>query len=91
MYWVKVPSPIRDLAVKKLAEKGIETRLSFPPIHSQPLFQERGGDDRESLPITDEIWAQKVDLRWPGLLEKQQDFVIQTLSESVDKLLRQGT
>ncbi len=45
----------RDELMKKLAEKGIETRAFFIPVHRQPAFLEMGLFKGESYPVSEEI------------------------------------
>lgn len=84
MYSVKVPRQARDGIVAQLSREGIETRLSFPPIHTQPFYRERFGFGPESLPETYETWMRKIDLPiWPGLDERSQARVIESLNRAV--------
>jgi perosamine synthetase len=72
----------RDEIVKKLTEKGIETRLSFPPIHTQPYYQKKFGYNNESLPITFQSWSQLINIPlWVGMDEETQNYVIKTLKD----------
>lgn len=87
MYSVKVPRWARDRIVLELSRQGIETRLSFPPIHIQPLYRERFGLRPESLPRTYDAWGRKIDLPiWPGLTEAAQSHVIDALKDAVGEL-----
>jgi len=87
MYAVQVPHEIRDRVVAHLADKGIETRLSFPPVHTQPLYRDRFGFDAESFPVSYRTWTRKLDLPiWPGLPVEQQDYVIDELRTAVREL-----
>lgn len=64
----------------ELERRGIETRLSFPPIHIQPYYVERFGYRREDFPITYDAWSGLIDLPvWPGMDEAVQDYVIESV------------
>ena len=87
MYAVSLNEDIdRDLIVDKLKEKGIDTRLSFPPIHLQPYYQEKFGYNDNSYPISLKAWQQLIDIPiWVGLSEENQNYVIDNLREIVEK------
>jgi perosamine synthetase len=70
----------RDNIVRKLTDAGIGTRLSFPPIHSQPLYTEKYGYHKSSLPITQDAWSKLIDIPiWVGLKEEEQNYVMDSL------------
>jgi len=74
----------RDWVVSKLMELGIDTRLSFPPIHIQPYYQNRFGYQPGSYPVSFEAWSRLIDLPlWVGLTREDQDFVVTNLKEIV--------
>lgn len=79
MYAVNVDGH-RDEIVKKLKERGIDTRLSFPPIHIQPVYKEMFKFSENSLPVTYAAWSRLVNIPiWPGLDKARQQYVIDTL------------
>jgi dTDP-4-amino-4,6-dideoxygalactose transaminase len=90
MYAISLPDNVdRDAVVADLKADGIDTRLSFPPIHGQPYYQERFGYTNESLPVTQRAWNQLIDIPiWYGLKEDQQDFVIERLRHSASQRSR---
>jgi len=45
----------RDDLMKELAEKGIETRTFFVPLHEQPVFQESGMFKEEKYPVAEDL------------------------------------
>jgi perosamine synthetase len=74
----------RDKVVSELEARGIDTRLSFPPIHIQPFYQKKLGYKDDSLPISYKAWKQLIDLPiWAGLTVDDQDYVIENLKEIV--------
>jgi perosamine synthetase len=42
----------RDVLMKKLSDKGIETRTFFIPMHNQPVLKKRGIADKGKYPIS---------------------------------------
>jgi perosamine synthetase len=80
MYAITVNKKYRDEIVKKLDEKGIETRLSFPPIHTQPLYRKMYGYTNESFPITYDAWRSLINIPiWGKMGRDNQEYVIDTL------------
>lgn len=85
MYTVSVGSTIdRDSVVNELAARGIDTRLSFPPIHIQPFYKERFGYTETSLPVSWRAWQQLINIPiWAGLSELEQEYVIDNLRDII--------
>ncbi|MBS3052359.1 MAG: DegT/DnrJ/EryC1/StrS family aminotransferase [Candidatus Aenigmarchaeota archaeon] len=82
MYTISVDRKMRDQIVQKLKEHGIDTRLSFPPIHAQPLFKEKFGFHEEYLPITFDAWSKLINIPiGPKMTNEEQDYVINNLVE----------
>jgi len=72
----------RDELMKRLAEKGIETRAFFIPVHKQPAFLEMGLFKEESYPVSEEI--SQTGLYLPsssGLKEEEINLICNTLRE----------
>jgi perosamine synthetase len=77
----------RDLVVSKLKGRGIDTRLSFPPIHLQPYYQEKFGYNDSSYPISFKAWQRLINIPiWVGLSNENQDYVINSLREIIKKV-----
>ncbi|MBH30546.1 MAG: hypothetical protein CMG71_00975 [Candidatus Marinimicrobia bacterium] len=89
MYAVSLKENIdRDYVVNELKEKGIDTRLSFPPVHLQPYYQDKFGYDDNSYPVSLKAWKQLIDLPiWVGLSEEDQNYVIDCLKEIVHQVV----
>lgn len=80
-YTISVNNGERDKIVKKLEEEKIQTRLSFPPIHIQPLYQNIFGYTNNSLPISYKAWSKLINIPiWAGLEDKQ-DYIINKIIE----------
>ncbi len=45
----------RDVLMKKLLEKGIETRTFFIPMHDQPVLKKAGCADRRKYPVSERL------------------------------------
>ena len=82
MYSVRLRDrAVRDAAASALAERGIETRLSFPPVHIQPYYRDLFNLQPGDFPVSLRAWERKLDIpAWPGLPESQQDEVIDALA-----------
>jgi len=78
------PSVDRDNVVKILAENGIETRLSFPPVHIQPYYKNRFGYKAEDFPISLDAWSHLINLPIsPNLPDADIEFVADTVLRAV--------
>lgn len=85
MYAIRVGGN-RDKIVEQLKRKGIETRLSFPPIHVQPLYKKLFNYTNDSLPVTYNAWSRLIDIPiWAGMRNEQQEHVINTLLDLCGK------
>ena len=79
----------RDKIVSELKVRGIDTRLSFPPIHIQPYYQKKFGYKNNSLPVSFKAWKQLIDLPiWVGLTVDDQNYVIENLKDIVRNMSR---
>ena len=87
MYMITLDESInRDNVVKFLAEEGIETRCSFPPMHIQPAIIEYMKDRKDSLALDDTFsaWQKIINLPiWAELSSSDQDFVIDAVNQIV--------
>ncbi len=74
----------RDKVVDILKDRGIDTRLSFPPIHLQPYYQHSFGYKNDSYPISLNSWKKLIDIPiWVGLSEEDQNYVIDSLKDII--------
>ena len=85
MYAVSLRDGIdRDRVVAELKSRGIDTRLSFPPIHIQPYYRKRFGFTNDSLPVSFRAWSRLIDLpMWAGLPAEDQEYVIENIKDIV--------
>jgi dTDP-4-amino-4,6-dideoxygalactose transaminase len=71
----------RDHMQLILEKSGIETRIAFPPIHLQPLYQELFGFTSGSLPITEDIANRILSLPiYPMMKKTEQDYIVSILN-----------
>ena len=76
-YTISVNKNIRDNLINYLNEKGVETRLSFPPIHIQPYYRERFRYKSQDFPIAYKTFQQFLDIPiWAGLKQKKQIYIL---------------
>lgn len=75
MFVIWVDPLKRDSIRRRLAEKGIDTSIHYPPIHKEPWYQENGYKN-VSLPNTELIGASTITLPTYALTKKEQDYVI---------------
>lgn len=82
MYTVSIEDMDRDKIVEELDKKGIQTRLSFPPVHAQPLYKKLYNYSESSLPITYKAWSKLINIPiWVKLSKEKQEYVANTLIE----------
>lgn len=72
----------RDKLMKKLEEKGIETRPFFIPMHMQPVFKNIGLFTKERYPISEELSRKGLYLpSSSGLEEEQIKYICDAIKE----------
>ena len=70
----------RQLIMKKLKEKGIETREGFIPYNLQNTFIERGLTNKEECPVANSVAYNSIYLpSGPVLREEEMDYVVDNL------------
>ena len=84
MYAIRINENLRDDLMKYLSEKGIMTKVYFPPVHLTHFYRNEFGYKGGELPITEEISDQVLSLPlYPTLTEKEIDYII----EKIDNFL----
>jgi len=71
----------RERVTAGLAEKGIQTKVYFPPVHKQPVFK----DSRVSLPVTEDIASRCLSLPCYASMTDEE---IAYLTDSIRNLLK---
>lgn len=74
--------PGRDEVMRRLAERGVSTRLYYPAFHRQGVFGAFGPFDDREFPNALEYERTALSLPiYPGLTEEEQEYVIENLLE----------
>ncbi len=74
----------RDHVLALLKDDGIDTRLSFPPIHLQPIYREKFGYKDNDFPESEQIFKNFVDIPcWPNMTQEMMDHVVQGVLQAV--------
>ncbi|MBI2038652.1 MAG: DegT/DnrJ/EryC1/StrS family aminotransferase, partial [Candidatus Nealsonbacteria bacterium] len=77
----------RDEVITRLAEKGVNCRDRFPPIHLEPLFVKMFGYKAGDFPITERSSGSTIALPFHNnLTEEEIDYVCSSLAEVLGKL-----
>jgi perosamine synthetase len=72
----------RDAVIADLAQQGIESRVYFPPVHRQPIFEGRPAD----VPVTDDLAGRILSLPMHSLLTSNEVADIATsLAAAMDR------
>jgi len=75
----------RDALKEHLAQKGIDTRISFPPIHLTHYYKDVLGYN-ESLPQTEKIFSETLTLPlYPDLTQQEMDYIAQQIKNFYDQ------
>ena len=73
---------MRDKAIVELENRGVETRISFPCLHLQPLYQELFGYRTGLLPVTENVSDTILCLPiYPHMSPKEQEYVLSVLND----------
>ena len=71
-YSIKVPIQKRNKLINFLNKKGIETRLSFPPVHIQPYYKKKFSSKTKDLIKSHNVFKKFLDIPiWPNLNKKK--------------------
>ena len=84
MFTIRINENLRNDLMKYLSEKGIMTKVYFPPVHLTHFYRTKFGYKGGELPITEEISDQVLSLPlYPTLTEKEIDYI----AEKIDGFL----
>jgi len=76
-YTIRVNPKVRDKLVKHLSKNGIETRVSFPPVHIQPYYKRKFKFKKSQFPKSFKCYQEIIDLPiWSNLKRKDLDYII---------------
>jgi len=74
----------RDDFIKELANRGVSSRLYYPSLHDQKVFE--GISDKDDYPNTKEYCRSALSLPiFPGLTDKEVEYVISSVKDTVMK------
>lgn len=80
LYTLTVDPKKRDKIVHGLEKEGIETRLSFPPIHMQKYYSRQFGYKDRDMPVSANIWRSLINIPiWVGLKKEQQELIVEKI------------
>lgn len=90
VYVVRIdPAYDRNAVMRALAERGIESRAYFTPIHEQPYIVDRFGDWGGRLPVTERLGASSLALPFGSAMPPDDArFVAASLRQVLDQLAR---
>lgn len=72
---------IRDKAIIEFEKSSVDTRISFPCIHLQPLYQELFGYDKGFLPVTENVSDTILSIpMYPHISREEQEYVLSVLN-----------
>lgn len=81
MYSVLVPTGRRDEVMAQLNQAGVETRPTFYPVHTMPMYSQRF----ERHKVAEDIGWRGINLpSWPDLSPRQLEYI----AESLDRAIR---
>lgn len=76
---------LRNETQQGLEELGVETRITFPPIHLQPLYRRLFGYSEGSLPVTENVAETILSIPiYPHITKEDQDYVISCLLKLIN-------
>ena len=76
MYAIRINENLRNDLMKYLSERGIMTKVYFPPVHLTNFYRTKFGYKEGELPITEGISDQVLSLPlYPTLTEKEIDYI----------------
>lgn len=87
MYCLKLDRSVdRDLVIQKMRENGVDSRLSFPPIHLQPIYMDMFGYQKGDYPMSEDIFNTFIDIPcWVGMNEDLMNRVIEIIIKAVEE------
>lgn len=76
----------RDNVLKLMHDQGVDHRLSFPPIHLQPVYRKKFGYKEGDYPVSEDIFNRFVDIPcWVGMTEDQMNKVVKVVISAVEE------
>ena len=79
-YTISLDSTYRDDLIEYLDKNKIETRLSFPPVHIQPVYKKLFNYNEDDIPNAYKSYLEFIDIPiWKGMKTEDQDLIIETI------------
>ncbi len=79
------PSIDRDAVIGRLAERGVQSRPYFAPLHLQPFYQAEFGYKHGDFPVTERVAASTLALPFSSRLpDEDVEYVAAMLAEAVE-------
>jgi len=86
MYSIKLNEEVRDSLIKHLANKNIDTRLSFPPVHLQQYYSKKYRYKPDDFPVAWNSYKTFLDIPiWVGMDDSIQEYIVTTISSFIAK------
>lgn len=83
------PSVDRDRVLRLMAEQGVDHRLSFPPVHLQPVYRRLFGGKEGDLPVTEDVFRRFVDIPcFADMTDLQMRRVVEVVVQAVENSRR---
>lgn len=83
-YTIRVPKKLRNRLINFLSKNGIETRISFPPIHTQPYYKKKLS--KSNFPNSIDAYNTMIDLPiWYKMPMKDVNFICNKVINFLDK------
>jgi perosamine synthetase len=80
-YAIRIKENLRDDLMKYLSEKGVMTKVYFPPIHLTHFYRTKFGYKGGELPVTEVISDQVLSLpMYPTLTEKEISYITEKIN-----------
>ena len=82
-YLYTIKTPQRDILMKRLSEKGIESKIYFSPVHLQPYYRTLGFKEG-LLPITENVAKEVLSLPLrPTLSDEDIKYIVDVIKEAM--------
>lgn len=83
-YLYTIKTPQRDILMKTLAGKGVDTKIYFPPVHLQPYYRTLGFKEG-LLPMTEKVAEEVVSLPLRTTMSNQDvEYVMDSVKRMID-------
>lgn len=82
LFTIRIKENLRDYLMEYLYNKGIMTKIYFPPVHLTHFFQKNFGYKNGDFPITEKISDQVLSLpMYPTLTKREMNYIADNIKE----------